>query len=102
MGSPFEQFGVTAVFEHHDHAYKRTWPIKNNKIDFDSGVLYLGDGAWGVAIPRTPKLPDTTWYLAKTASSRHVIFVTLQGKERHFMAIDDEGNIIDEVMSRQK
>ncbi len=98
----FEKYGVAAVFEHHDHAYKRTWPIKNNKVDFTNGILYLGDGAWGVDPPRTPKHPEDTWYLARTAAARHVLFVTIHGKERHFMAIDHNGHIIDEVMSKAK
>lgn len=41
-----EQAGVTLVFENHDHAYKRTFPIKNNRID-QRGVVDIGDGAWG-------------------------------------------------------
>lgn len=98
----FDKFGVTAVFEHHDHAYKRTWPLRNNKVDFNNGILYLGDGAWGVDPPRVPKFPEETWYLARTASTRHVIFVTIHGKERHFMAIDNKGHIFDEVMSKAK
>ncbi len=98
----FEKFGVAAVFEHHDHTYKRTWPLRNNKVDFDNGVLYLGDGAWGVDPPRTPKPAESIWYLAQSKASRHVIFTTIHGKERHFMAIDDHGKIIDEVMSLQK
>jgi purple acid phosphatase-like protein/calcineurin-like phosphoesterase family protein len=98
----FEKFGVNAVFEHHDHAYKRTWPLKNGQIDFNDGILYLGDGAWGVETPRVPKLPSETWYLARTVSSRHVILVTIHDKERHFIAVDNEGQIIDEVMSKAK
>lgn len=95
----FEKFGVNAIFEHHDHAYKRTWPILNGKPD-PKGVLYLGDGGWGVEKPRKPRKPADTWYLAKSASSRNVIFVTVHGHERHFIAINDDGQIIDEFISK--
>lgn len=88
----FERFGVDVAFEHHNHAYKRTYPLRNNRIDPD-GVLYLGDGGWGVL----PRKPRERWYLAKTASTRHFILVRIEGRSRSFLAIDGEGQIIDEV-----
>jgi acid phosphatase type 7 len=96
----FEKFGLQTAFEHHDHTYKRTWPIRNEKIDLKEGIIYLGDGAWAVEKPRDPKNLKTAWYLAQAKSSRNVIFVTVSGHERHFLAIDDTGKIIDEVISK--
>lgn len=97
----FEKFGVAAVFEHHDHAYKRTHPILNNKAD-PKGIIYLGDGGWGVNHPRIPKNASSTWYLAKTLSSRNMILVTLHDRERHYLAINDLGEIIDETVNFHK
>lgn len=91
----FEKHGLNTAFEHHDHAYKRTHPIYKGQIDPNKGVLYLGDGAWGVKKPRTPKTSSDRWYLAKTKSERHFILVTLYGQKRHYMAIDYEGNVFD-------
>jgi acid phosphatase type 7 len=96
----FEQFGVSTAFEHHDHAYKRTWPLREGKIDFKDGILYIGDGAWGVETPRIPHTPEKVWYLAKTQSSRHVILTKIHDNERHFLAIDDKGEVIDETVSK--
>ena len=87
----FEQFGVDGAFEHHDHAYKRTHRIRAGKVD-PNGVLYLGDGAWGVMTRR----PRDRWYLAKTARKRHFSLVTV-GQSRSFLAIDSEGQIVDQV-----
>ncbi len=98
----FEQFGIRYVFEHHDHAYKRTWPIRAEKVDLQNGVVYLGDGGWAVEQPRKPKDPAKTWYLAKTASSRNVIFVNMHDHLIQFMAINDEGQIIDELVGREQ
>ncbi len=82
----FAAYGLTAAFEHNDHAYKRTIPM-------EGGVLYLGDGGWGEKNPRTPK---EHWYLAKTAPLRHFIRVTLQPDgSRDFAAIDDTGAVFD-------
>lgn len=91
----FETHGLNTAFENHDHAYKRTHPIFQGKIDASRGVLYMGDGAWGVKNPRTPKSPADLWYLAKTKGQRHFILVILYGTKRHYMAIDPEGAVFD-------
>jgi hypothetical protein len=94
----FDMFSLHAAFEHHDHTYKRTHPLKNGKAD-PLGVLYIGDGAWGLEQPRTPKTTDQAWYLAKTAAKRHFILVTINKKTRQFKAIDHTGKVIDVVNS---
>ncbi|MFI5343975.1 MAG: fibronectin type III domain-containing protein [Chlamydiales bacterium] len=94
----FEKGRIQTVFEHHDHAYKRTYPLLNNKVD-PNGIIYLGDGAWGVAKPRIPKASrPKRFYIAKFASKRHFIGVTLQKEKQTFVSIDPEGNLIDEYV----
>lgn len=90
----FEKYGINTAFEHHDHAYKRTHPIRENKID-PEGILYLGDGAWGIEQPRTPYTPDQRWYLAKTSASRHLIVVSVDHSTRRYKAINQFGDMID-------
>lgn len=92
----FEKYGLTAAFEHHDHTYKRTHLIKNNKID-PEGVLYIGDGSWGIEKPREPHSPAQLWYLARSASVRQVVLVTLRPpQDRLYQAVSSTGLIIDE------
>jgi hypothetical protein len=91
----FEAGDVTVAFEHHDHAYKRSKKIKNNKED-PEGVLYLGDGAWGMTHPRLPNSPSKLWYLEKSAAARHFIEVVLEPNQWSFKAIDSGGQVIDE------
>jgi hypothetical protein len=88
----FEKFGLDAAFEHHDHTYKRTHPIRNGKVH-PEGVIYLGDGAWGRL--RSPKKARHRWYLAHTAKEFHFILVEIQGHRRTFSAINEEGELID-------
>lgn len=88
----FEQFGLDVAFEHNDHAYKRTHPIRANQVD-PQGVLYLGDGTWGTDLEE----PREDWYLAKTASTNYFILVTIDGQSRSFLAIDSQGQVIDRV-----
>lgn len=91
----FERNQLHACFEHHDHAYKRTVRIRNNQAD-PSGVLYIGDGAWGVAEPRLPKNLEGQWFLAKTAAERHFILVTIEKTNRSFKAINSKSDQFDE------
>lgn len=91
----FEEFGLNAAFEHHDHAYKRTYPIRQNERK-RHGVVYIGDGAWGVDKPRTRSFfSKEPWYLAAFKSTRNFILVTLDGKGRTFQAINPLGEVID-------
>lgn len=90
----FEQYHLDVAFENHDHAFKRSHLIRNGQIN-PMGVLYMGDGAWGVSKPRTPKLPQDVWYLAKTLSTQYVLVVTIDPTTRSFVALGPSKNIID-------
>jgi hypothetical protein len=46
--------------------------------------------------PRTVATPEERPYLVKSVSAAHVIRVTLDGNERRFIAVDVEGNQIDQ------
>ena len=92
----FEKFGIQAAFEHHNHAFKRTHPIKAGKVNNEEGILYLGDGAWGVR-PRSPFKPKNTWYLAKTKQSSCVWHVSLTNNRCLLRAIDNNGSEIDRI-----
>lgn len=89
----FEQYGVRFAFENHDHAYKRTRPLRNNTAS-DDGIIYFGDGAWGVGT-RSVKPAREYGYMAKTASVRHAIIMTLQGSHLGFQVIAEDGTTID-------
>lgn len=91
----FEKAGVGVAFENHDHAYKRTFPIRAGKID-SKGIIFLGDGAWGVNL-RKPDPAKPRWYIEKTGAIRHFYLVTLYPKARHIVAVDEGGRFFDEV-----
>jgi hypothetical protein len=93
----FEKGGIQVAFEHHDHAYKRTYPLLKNRIH-SQGVVYLGDGGWGVEKPRTRRTKRS--YLAKFASARHFISVTLTPTQQNFRCINDQGHVVDEYTKK--
>lgn len=90
----FDTYHLTAAFENHEHAYKRTHPLRGNAIDVD-GVMYIGDGGWGVDKPRTPRYLQEKWYLAKTASARHFLVVDVDQDKQTVHAINSDGIVID-------
>lgn len=94
----FDRFNLPLAFEHHDHTFKRTHPLRAGKPD-PRGTVYLGDGAWGVD-PRKPKSPADLPYLAKSAALRHFYVVTLYPESRHVLAVDEHGRVFDELYQR--
>lgn len=91
----FDKYKLHAGFEHHSHSFKRTHRIKGGRVD-PEGVLYLGDGSWGVP-PRATFSPAKTWYLAKAKKVDAFWLVTLETKKILFQAYDNKGKLIDEV-----
>lgn len=92
----FDEYGVQTVFEHHEHAFKRSYRIKGGKLD-PNGVLYLGDGSWAVT-PRVPVEAKERWYLAKTDSLNFVYLVSLQGETGVAQAISSSGTTFDQAL----
>lgn len=93
----FEKAGVSAAFEHHDHAYKRTHPLLGGKVQDDpaKGVTYLGDGAWGASIRKVRPAADVP-HIAKSQSVNHLFFFEI-GPEGplKFQAISVAGEVFD-------
>ncbi len=93
----FEGNEVNVVFEHHDHALKRTHPIRDNKIH-PNGVIYIGDGCMG----KSPRDVKKEWYLAQAKSIEHFWVGTITKGELNLKAIGINGEIFDEVRIKTK
>ena len=88
-----ERYGVDVVFENHEHTYKRTPPLSGGKAS-EGGVVFLGDGAWGVDTRRA-KPADQHWYLDVTAAENHFLVTELAGEQRSHRAINNRGWVFD-------
>lgn len=89
----FEEYGVPVAFEHHNHSFKRTYPIKAEQINAN-GVIYVGDGCWGVK-PRKPV--SKAWYLEKKAKKTTFSMVTLLPTGCDIVSYTNTGETIDAV-----
>lgn len=95
----FERYGVRLAFEHHDHAYKRTVPLRGGR-PHPGGIVYLGDGAWGVSTRAIGSRQEddaepSGWYLAHAEPTRHAFVLTLHGPLAHVLAVREDGEVID-------
>lgn len=88
----FEKYHVTAAFENHSHAFKRTYPIKANKID-PKGIVYLGDGCWGV----NPRKPNNAWYIAQKARKNNIYLIELSYENANIQALGLDGKVFDDI-----
>ena len=92
----FEQFKVDCVFENDHHTYKRTHPLLNGKRNDRDGVLYLGDGAWGVQTRRIPRDWKTARpYLVEARAVNHLIKVSMKRAEFVYEAMTAGGDVFD-------
>lgn len=89
----FERYSLHAAFENHEHAYKRTHPLIDGS-EHPDGVVYIGDGSWGVK-PRIPKKAERTTYLAKTKACRQFVQVVITNENRSYKVITDDGEVVD-------
>lgn len=88
----FEQAGIRLAFEHHDHAFKVTHPLRGGRPHPD-GIVFAGDGAWGVGL-RVPADPPPA-YIRKTLPIHHFFEITLTTTNRNVVARDLLGQELD-------
>ncbi|MBF8263299.1 MAG: hypothetical protein HW387_964 [Parachlamydiales bacterium] len=93
----FERTGLHAAFEHHNYAFKRTFPLKEGHIA-NEGTVYLGDGCWGAE----PRKTNDLWYLEKKAKRNGVWLVQLTPEKASLQAIDLFNETIDELALTNK
>ena len=95
----FDQYNLSAAFENHNHTYKRTFPISDNTIvPPGAGVVYLGDGCWGVS----PRKTTPQRYLEKRESKNSIFLVELSTKGALIEALDNTGESFDRLLILNK
>lgn len=90
----FDKFRLAAAFEHHEHTFKRSHPIKGGKVARE-GTVYLGDGAWGQAPRGLPS--GLRWYEARHGSVNHFWLVDVDREKCVAQALGKGGKVIDRV-----
>jgi len=89
----FEQYNMTVAFENHFHVFKRSKPIRRDQVDSVNGVMYLGDGAWGIDGGATGINPNS-WWIEAAQQKAHMYVVTASEKEMHVSAYDSTDELL--------
>lgn len=90
----FEEHGVDLVGAGHDHALKRTAPIRNAAPD-PEGIIYIGDGGLGVG---NREVATDRWYLragGMAMSIDNVHFIRYTREHIDVKAIGRDGETLD-------
>ncbi len=93
----FDEFGLTAAFENHDHTQKRTKQLFNNKANSNKGTTYFGDGCWGKSVR---DVHPERWYLDNAHSAQHFWLVETSTNGLRADAVDITGRVIDHAEIR--
>lgn len=89
----FDQYHLTAGFEHHDHVFKRTHPLVNG-VPTEGGTVYLGDGNMGV----TPRVAELREHHVRADNTSHFWLLEIGTDTAQAMAINEKGEQFDQVM----
>lgn len=99
----FEANNIDLACESHDHALKRTIPIRDGKHDPENGIIYIGDG--GLGVPQRQPDPSRWWFQggdAVTKSAHHVHLFEFGKQEFRARAFGMEGDVLDDFTIRSK
>jgi phosphodiesterase/alkaline phosphatase D-like protein len=92
----FDRYNVRFAFEHDNHGYKRTEPLRADS-PHPCGVRYIGEG--GFAIPLGPV--DTTYdYLEQQWNVRHIVNVELTQTSRRIQTFASSTGFLIDVHSQ--
>ncbi len=90
--SLYEKYKVDFVLNGHIHAYERTFPIKNNKVDND-GVVYLTSGGFGGGLENFT--PTPAYFKAANRVDYHMVLFTITNNSLQLRAYDKDGQLFD-------
>ena len=89
----YETAGIDVVFYGHVHAYERSWPLKDGKIDRKNGVIYIQSGGAGGNLEDFT--PTPSWFSNKTQRGHHFCRVDIFDDVFSFKMYDLEGRLKD-------
>ncbi len=92
----FEEFNLDLIYESHDHALKRTLPIRNGKPDIENGLTYIGDG--GLGVPQRKPDPQRWWFKEPgfTRPIHHVHMIEFGREDLRVRAFGMDGETLDD------
>jgi hypothetical protein len=95
-----EEYGVDVVFNSHTIVYERSHPIRNNRLDLSSGIVYVVAGGAG-ARPQWFH-HARAWHTAHALATPHFLQVAIAGTRLELHTIDWQGHLFDRTTIEKK
>jgi predicted phosphodiesterase len=99
LAALYEKHHVDVAFNGHIHLYERTWPVKENKVERDGGVVYITSGGGGGGLENFG--PTPAFFKAELRVDHHYCYATIQGGQFQFKAFDQNGMLFDSFELRK-
>lgn len=97
----YDAYGVDFCLFGHTHVYERTWPLLNNRISMENGVIYINSGGAGGGLEDFD--PTRSWFTQELQTGHHYTTFAVYDHTLIFKAIDHEGRLFDSFqLTREK
>jgi len=91
----FQHYSFDAIYENHVHLFKKTKPITDGALDEENGVVYFGDGNWGITPNECfPYDGNSTAIMEVLGDTNHVWILQLSATGYTSYAINVKGERI--------
>ena len=97
-GSIFEDYGIDLVFEGHQHVYSRSYPMYQEKVDYEQGVTYI----MGVSGSKFYDSADESRAERTFYNTANYELVRTDGDTLTVQALDIDGNELDYAAINQR
>ena len=89
----YDAYGVDFCLFGHTHVYERTWPLLNNRISMENGVVYINSGGAGGGLEDFD--PTRSWFTRELEQGHHYTTFAVFEQTLSFKALDHEGRLFD-------
>ncbi len=96
----YDAYGVDFCLFGHTHVYERTWPLLNNRISMENGVIYINSGGAGGGLEAFD--PTRSWFTQEIQTGHHYTTFAVFDQTLVFKAIDHEGRMFDSFQLNKK
>lgn len=96
----YEKHGVDLVFYGHIHAYERTWPMAEGRVNLQRGVRYLQTGGGGGNLEDFA--PTRNGFSTKLFRGYHYCLLNVHQDELRFQMFDADGRLRDQFELRKE
>lgn len=94
----FERYGVDLVFEGHQHVYSRSYPMYEDKINYENGITYI----MGNSGQKFYNSADETFAVRTVYDVANYQLVRIDGDTLTVQALDPKGDELDYVSIGQR